>query len=178
MDNLGYMEADTPVLSSILGGAAARPFITHHNALDMEFYLRIATELPLKRLLVGGIDRVYEMGRIFRNEGVDTTHNPEFTSIEFYEAYSNLEGMMKRTEDIFNFIAKRVGKTELEYNGHKISLQTPFRRLNMVDAVSEKAGVNFREISFEEAKAIAVKNGVKVEPYFTIGHIVNELFEI
>lgn len=178
MDNLGYMEADTPVLSSILGGAAARPFVTHHNALDMEFYLRIATELPLKRLLVGGIDRVYEMGRIFRNEGVDTTHNPEFTSIEFYEAYSNLEGMMKRTEDIFNFIAQRVGKTELEYNGHKISLATPFRRLNMVDAVSEKAGVNFRTISLEDAKAIAKKEGVKIEPYFTIGHIVNELFEI
>lgn len=178
MDDLGYMEADTPVLSPILGGAAARPFETHHNALDMEFYLRIATELPLKRLLVGGIDRVYEIGRIFRNEGIDTTHNPEFTTIEFYEAYSNLEGMMKRTEDIFASIANKLDKHEIEYNGKQISLKTPFARLNMVDAVSEATGLNMREASFEAASEVAKKHGVKIEKYFTIGHIVNELFEV
>ena len=176
-DDLGYMEADTPVLSPILGGAAAKPFTTHHNALDMEFYLRIATELPLKRLLVGGIDRVYEIGRLFRNEGIDTTHNPEFTTIEFYEAYSNLEGMMKRTEDLFEAIADRLDKHEIEYNGKTIEIKAPFNRLNMVDAVSEKVGKNMREVSFEEASAIAKEHGVKVESYFKIGHIINELFE-
>ena len=178
MDDLGYMEADTPVLSSILGGAAARPFVTHHNALDMEFYLRIATELPLKRLLVGGIDRVYEMGRIFRNEGIDTTHNPEFTSIEFYEAYSNLEGMMKRTEDVFAHIATKLNKHEIEYNGKQISLKTPFARLNMVDAVSEASGVNMREATLEQAIEVAKKYNIKIEKYFTIGHVINELFEV
>ena len=176
-DNLGYMEADTPVLQSILGGAAAAPFVTHHNALDMEFYLRIATELPLKRLLVGGIDRVYEIGRIFRNEGIDTTHNPEFTSIEFYEAYSNLDGMIARTEGVISHIAKMLGKEELEYNGKQISLKTPFAKVNMVDAVSEKTGKDFRTISFDEAKEVAKKYNIKLESYFTIGHVINELFE-
>ena len=176
-DDLGYMEADTPVLQDILGGAAAEPFETFHNALDMPFYLRIATELPLKRLLVGGIDRVYEIGRIFRNEGIDTTHNPEFTSIEFYEAYSNLEGMMKRTEEVFSAIAKMLNKEEINYAGKDISLKTPFARINMVDAVSEKSGVDFRNISFDEAKAVAKKYNIEVEPYFTVGHIINELFE-
>lgn len=178
MDDLGYMEADTPVLSPILGGAAAKPFITHFNALDMEFYLRIATELPLKRLLVGGIDRVYEIGRIFRNEGIDTTHNPEFTSIEFYEAYSNLEGMMKRTEDIFASISKALNREEIVYNGKNISLKTPFARLNMVDAVSNATGKDFREISLDEAKEVAKKHNIKIESYFTVGHIINELFEV
>lgn len=176
-DDLGYMEADTPVLSPILGGAAAKPFVTHHNALDMEFYLRIATELPLKRLLVGGIDRVYEIGRIFRNEGIDTTHNPEFTSIEFYEAYSNLEGMIERTEGVITSIAKELGKEEITYNGKELSLKAPFARINMVDAVSKATEVDFKTISFEEAKEVAAKHNIKVEPYFKTGHIINELFE-
>lgn len=178
MDSLGYMEADTPILQSILGGAAAEPFSTHHNALDMPFYLRIATELPLKKILVGGIERVYEIGRIFRNEGIDTTHNPEFTSIEFYEAYSNLEGMMKRTEEIFNFIANALNKTKLTYGEKEISLATPFARINMVDEVSKRTKKDFRKISLEEAKQVAKAHQIKVEKYFTIGHIINELFEV
>ena len=177
-DNLGYMESDTPVLQDILGGASAEPFETFHNALDMPFYLRIATELPLKKLLVGGIERVYEIGRIFRNEGIDTSHNPEFTSIEFYESYSNLDGMMKRTEEVFSHISKILNKEELKYNGKNISLKTPFTKINMVDSISEKIGKNFRKIKLEEAKEIAKKHNIKIEPYFTLGHIINELFEV
>ena len=176
-DDLGYMEADTPVLSPILGGAAAKPFKTHHNALDMEFYLRIATELPLKRLLVGGIDRVYEIGRIFRNEGIDTTHNPEFTSIEFYEAFSNLEGMMNRTEEVITSIAKKLNKEEINYGGQDISLKSPFAKLNMIDAVSKETNVDFTNISLADAKKVAQKYGIKIESYFETGHIINELFE-
>ncbi len=176
-DDLGYLEADTPILQSILGGASALPFETHHNALDMPFYLRIATELPLKKLLVGGFDRVYEIGRLFRNEGVDTTHNPEFTTIEFYEAYSNLEGMMKRTEDIFSHISKMLGKTEIEYSGKKLNIKGPFKRLNMVDAVNAKTNKDFRTISFDDAKAVAAEHGIEVQSYFKLGHIINELFE-
>lgn len=178
MDSLGYMEADTPILQSILGGAAAEPFTTHHNALDMPFYLRIATELPLKKILVGGIERVYEIGRIFRNEGIDTTHNPEFTSIEFYEAYSNLEGMMKRTEEIFGYIANVLNKTKLTYGEKEISLATPFARLNMVDEVSRLTKKDFRKISLDEAKQVAKAHQIKIEKYFTVGHIINELFEV
>ena len=176
-DDLGYMEADTPILQPILGGASALPFKTHHNALDMEFYLRIATELPLKRLLVGGIERVYEIGRLFRNEGIDSTHNPEFTTIEFYEAYSNLEGMMKRTEEVFAFAAKAIGKETIEYKGKEISIKAPFAKLNMVDAVNEKTGKDLRSVSLDEAKVIAKEHKIKVESYFTVGHIINELFE-
>ena len=171
------MEADTPVLQDKLGGAAAEPFKTFHNALDMPFYLRIATELPLKKLLVGGIDRVYEIGRIFRNEGIDTTHNPEFTTIEFYEAYSNLEGMIKRTEEVFATITKMFDTTDIVYGEKNISLKTPFNRIDMVDSVSEKSGHDFRNIDFSKAKEIAEKLGVKVEPYYKTGHIINELFE-
>ena len=176
-DNLGYMEADTPVLSPILSGAAARPFKTHHNALDMEFYLRIATELPLKRLLVGGIDRVYEIGRIFRNEGIDTTHNPEFTSIEFYEAFSDLEGMMNRTEEVITSIAKDLKKENINYGGQDISLKSPFKRINMVDAVSDKIGIDFRKIDFKQAKEVAKKYNIEIKSYYKTGHIINELFE-
>ncbi|MEE3928255.1 lysine--tRNA ligase [Mycoplasmopsis ciconiae] len=176
-DDLGYFEAETPFLHDYLSGASARPFKTHHNALDQEFVLRIATEIPLKKLLVGGIDRVYEIGRIFRNEGIDTTHNPEFTSIEFYEAYSNLEGMMNRTEELFKRLAKNLNKETVINNGVEINLTQPFKRLDMVDSVSEATGVNFREISLEEAIEVAKKHHVKVEKYFTLGHIVNELFE-
>ncbi|UWD34458.1 lysine--tRNA ligase [Mesomycoplasma molare] len=177
-DNLKYLEADTPVLHPILGGASARPFTTFHNALSMDFYLRIATELPLKKLLVGGFDRVYEIGRIFRNEGVDTTHNPEFTSIEFYEAYSDLNIMMKRTEDLISSLAKKLGKEEIQYGGHLISLKAPFKKIDMVDETSKHVGVDLKNASFEEIKAIAIKNKIKIEPYFTSGHLINELFEL
>lgn len=177
-DNLDYLEVDTPVLQPILGGASARPFSTHHNALDMPFYLRVATELPLKKLLVGGFDRVYEIGRIFRNEGVDTTHNPEFTSIEFYEAYSNLEGMMERTETLISKLAKTLGKEEVEYGGHTISLKAPFKRINIVEETSKRAGVDLTQVSLEQAIEIAKKHKIKIEKYFTIGHIINELFEV
>ncbi|ADE19383.1 lysine--tRNA ligase [Mycoplasma crocodyli] len=176
-DELEYMEVETPFLHDYISGAAARPFKTHHNALDQEFVLRIATEIPLKKLLVGGVDRVYEMGRIFRNEGIDTTHNPEFTTIEFYEAYSNLEGMMKRTEEVFKRIAKRLGKYKYINNGVEIDLSKPFKRLDMVDAVSEATGEDFRKISFEKACDIAKKNKIKVEKFHKIGHIISNLFE-
>ncbi|MGZ9431499.1 lysine--tRNA ligase [Mycoplasma sp. CB776] len=177
-DDLKYLEADTPVLHPILGGASARPFTTFHNALSMDFYLRIATELPLKKLLVGGFDRVYEIGRIFRNEGVDTTHNPEFTSIEFYEAYSDLHGMMKRTEDLISSLAKKLGKEEIMYGGHKISLKAPFRKIDMVDETSKYVGIDLKKATFEEIKEVAIKHKIKIEKYFTSGHLINELFEL
>ena len=176
-DNLGYMEADTPVLNSILGGAAAKPFKTHHNALDMTFYLRVATELPLKRLLVGGIEKVYEIGRLFRNEGIDTTHNPEFTTIEFYESYSNLEGMMKRTEELILYIANILGKSVINFNNKVILLKVPFKRLEMTAAISKVVGQDMKKVSLEEAKEIAKKYKVKIEPYYKVGHIINGLFE-
>ncbi|MDD2518972.1 MAG: lysine--tRNA ligase [Bacilli bacterium] len=179
LDDLGYCEVDTPILGSVLGGAAARPFITHHNALDMEMYLRIATELPLKRLLVGGMDAVYEIGRIFRNEGMDRNHNPEFTTIELYKAYSDMEGMMDLTEGIINTVFQKVrGTYEVEWKGHNISLAPGFKRIHMVDSIKEITGVNFFEnMSFEEAKALAEKHDVEIEPHFEYGHIVNAFFE-
>ncbi|WBP83994.1 lysine--tRNA ligase [Mycoplasmopsis edwardii] len=176
-DELEYMEVETPFLHDYLSGASARPFKTHHNALDQEFVLRIATEIPLKKLLVGGIDRVYEIGRIFRNEGIDTTHNPEFTSIEFYEAYSNLEGMMNRTETLFKRLAKKLNKTKVMNKGVEIDLEKPFNRIDMVDAVSNATGHNFREISFEKAVEVAQSHGIKIQKFFQLGHIINELFE-
>ncbi|TPR53906.1 lysine--tRNA ligase [Metamycoplasma neophronis] len=176
-DNLDYLDVDTPVLHPILGGAAAKPFITFYNALNRNFYLRIATELPLKKLLVGGFERVYEIGRIFRNEGVDTTHNPEFTSIEFYEAYSDIWGMMDRTEGVFKHLTEKLGISKVTFNGMEIEFKYPFARLNMVDAVSEKVGVNVRQLSDEQAIELAKKHGIKVEKYFKLGHVINELFE-
>ena len=141
LDNLGYTEVETPVLQATLGGAAARPFITHHNTLNMEFYLRIATELPLKRLLVGGMDAVYEIGRLFRNEGMDRNHNPEFTTIEVYKAYSDLEGMMDLTEGIIGNVAMEVlGTYDINWKGHNISLKPKFKRAHMVDLIKEKTG--------------------------------------
>ena len=179
LDNLGYVEVETPVLNPILGGAAARPFITYHNTLDMNFYLRIATELPLKRLLVGGMDAVYEIGRIFRNEGMDIKHNPEFTTIELYKAYSDLEGMMEITEGIISNAAMTLlGTYELDYRGHHISLAPKFKKIHMVDAIKEKTGINFfEEMSLEEAKELAKKHGIELEPHFQYGHIVNAFFE-
>ncbi|MHA0273094.1 lysine--tRNA ligase [Mycoplasma sp. 48589B] len=176
-DEQGYMEVETPFLHDYLSGASARPFTTHHNALDQEFVLRIATEIPLKKLLVGGVDKVYEIGRIFRNEGIDTTHNPEFTSIEFYEAYSNLEGMMQHTEKLFKRLAEKLGKQTVVNKGVEIDLTKPFARVDMVEAVSKATGVNFREISFEQAVEVANKYGVKVQKFHQLGHIINELFE-
>ncbi|WP_406614178.1 lysine--tRNA ligase [Mycoplasma corogypsi] len=176
-DELEYMEVETPFLHDYLSGASARPFKTHHNALDQEFVLRIATEIPLKKLLVGGIDRVYEIGRIFRNEGIDTTHNPEFTSIEFYEAYTDLEGMMNRTETLIKRIAAKLGKEKVLNKGVEIDLTKPFARIDMVDAVSKATGCDFRTISFEKAVEVAQKHGIKVQKFFQLGHLINELFE-
>ena len=179
LDNLGYVEVETPVLNPILGGASARPFITHHNALDMPFYLRIATELPLKRLIVGGMDAVYEIGRLFRNEGMDRTHNPEFTTIEVYKAFSDLEGMMDLTEGIIANAAKTVlGTYDIEYKGHQISLAPGFKRISMMAAIQEKTGIDFAAaMDFDQAVAHAKEHHIEVLPHFGYGHIVNEFFE-
>lgn len=179
LDNLGYVEVETPVLNSILGGAAARPFITHHNALNMEFYLRIATELPLKRLLVGGMDAVYEIGRLFRNEGMDRNHNPEFTTIELYKAYSDLEGMMNITENIIANAAMTVnGTTDITWKGHTFSLAPKYKRIHMVDAIREVTGIDFfKDMSLEEAKELAISHNIPIEEHFSYGHIVNAFFE-
>ena len=179
LDNLGYVEVETPMLGTILGGANARPFITHHNTLDIDMYLRIATELPLKRLLVGGMDAVYEIGRIFRNEGMDKNHNPEFTTIELYKAYSDLEGMMEITENIIGNAAMEVlGTYDIKWRGHDICLKPKFKRLHMVDAIREVTGINFfDDMSFEDAKKLALEHGIEVEDHFGYGHIVNEFFE-
>ena len=179
MDDLGYNEVETSILQPILGGANARPFITHHNALDQDFYLRIATELSLKRLLVGGMERVYEIGRMFRNEGLDTTHNPEFTTMEAYQAYGDLSDMAKMTEDLFHHIAKNVvGKEQYHWLGYDIDLSKPFRHITMTEAIKEKTGVDFYQIeTLEEAREVAAKFDVEVEPHFLWGHILNAFFE-
>ena len=168
------------MLSSILGGANARPFVCHHNALDKDFYLRIATELNLKRLLVGGLERVYEIGRLFRNEGMDTSHNPEFTTIEAYQAYSDLQGMRKLAEGMIRKAAKDVtGSAVIEYQGKTIDFQKPFRWISMIDLIKEKTGIDFsKEMSFEEAKALADANGIHLDKFKnTVGHVINEFFE-
>ncbi len=179
LDNLGYTEVETPVLGTILGGAAARPFVTHHNTLNIDMYLRIATELSLKRLLVGGMDAVYEIGRLFRNEGMDRNHNPEFTTIEVYKAYSDLEGMMELTEGIVSNAAMEVNGTyELDWKGHHISLAPKFKRVHMVDAIKEVCGVDFfQDMSLEDAKKLAREHEIEVEEHFGYGHIVNAFFE-
>lgn len=177
MDTRGYLEVDTPILQPILGGAAARPFKTHHNALNSEFYLRIATELPLKKLIVGGFEKVYEIGRIFRNEGIDTTHNPEFTSIEFYEANADLEDMMNITEDIIRYIASQLNKEELEWNGEKINLKNKFKRINMCEEVSKHVNFDVTKASFDDLKKEVEKIHAKIEKYYDEGHLINILFE-
>lgn len=180
LDGQGLIEVETPVLQPILGGAAARPFVTHHNTLDMDFYLRIATELPLKRLIVGGLEGVYEIGRLFRNEGMDTKHNPEFTTVEAYVAYSDMYGMMDLCENLLNSVAmEAIGKTEFAWNGKTISLQKPFKRISMVDAIKEVTGVDFsKQMTTEEALALAKQHHVEVEKHqMTFGHIVNLFFE-
>ena len=180
LDGQGLIEVETPVLQPILGGASARPFITHHNTLDMPFYLRIATELPLKRLIVGGLEGVYEIGRLFRNEGMDQTHNPEFTTVEAYVAYSDLSGMMDLIEGLFDTVANEVlGTTEITYDDKEISLKAPFKRLHMVDGIKEACGVDFwQDMSFEEACAIAAEHHIEVEKkHNSVGHIINLFFE-
>ena len=179
LDSRGYVEVETPILGTILGGAAARPFITHHNAQNIDMYLRIATELPLKRLLVGGMDAVYEIGRIFRNEGMDRKHNPEFTTIELYKAFSDLEGMMDVAEGIFSTCAMELNGTyEVDFLGHHINLAPGFRRAHMVDLIKEKTGIDFfQDMSFEDAKKLAEEHGIEVEEHFGYGHIVNAFFE-
>lgn len=179
LDNLGYVEVETPILGTILGGAAARPFVTHHNAQDIDMYLRIATELNLKRLLVGGMDAVYEIGRIFRNEGMDRKHNPEFTTIELYKAFSDLEGMMDIAEGILSTCAYELNGTyDLEFMGKHISLAPGFKRAHMVDLIKEQTGVDFFKVtSTEEAKKLAQEYKVEIEDHFEYGHIVNAFYE-
>ena len=179
LDAQGLVEVETPVLNPILGGANARPFTTHHNALNKEFYLRIATELYLKRLIVGGMEGVYEIGRLFRNEGMDLKHNPEFTTIEAYVAYSDLEGMMHLCENLFEEVSTKVlGTTEIRTGDHSISLKAPFKRVNMTDAVNEKTGKDFRNISLEEAEEVCKAYHLELQKHeHDLGHIINNLFE-
>jgi lysyl-tRNA synthetase class 2 len=179
LDSLGYLEVETPTLHSIAGGAAARPFITHHNALDMQLYMRIAIELHLKRLIVGGLEKVYEIGRVYRNEGVSTRHNPEFTMIELYEAYADYKDIMALTENMIAHIAQEVlGTQVIEYQGHEVDLRPQWRRVSMVDAVKEVTGVDFGvEMTNEEAHSLAKEHKVPVEPHMTFGHILNAFFE-
>lgn len=180
MDDLGFVEVETPILHPILGGANARPFTTHHNTLDMEFYLRIATELHLKRLIVGGMEKVYEIGRLFRNEGMSPKHNPEFTTVEAYLAYSDMEGMMDLCEGSITHICMEVlGTTKLTYGETELDLSPGWKRWHMVDAVKDVVGVDFwQEMTLEEATEIAKKHNIKVEKHHTgVGHIINEFFE-
>ena len=179
LDDLGYLEVDTPVLSTVQGGATARPFITHHNALDLDMYLRIATELYLKRCIIGGFERVYEIGRLFRNEGMDTTHNPEFTTIEFYEAYTDVNGMMERTEGLMKYVCEKVnGNMVLEFDGKEIDMGAPFRRMTMTECVKEYSGIDFDQVeTLEQAVAIAKEKGIKVEKKHGKGDILALLFE-
>lgn len=180
LDEKGYLEVETPILNTIAGGAAARPFITHHNTLDMDMYLRIANELYLKRLIVGGFDKVYEMGRMFRNEGMDIKHNPEFTNIELYSAYEDYNDMMNITEEIISTVAKNVlGTTVINYQGTEIDLTPSWKRITMIDAIKEVTGVDFNSIdSDEEAKKAAEGLGIELdETKLSRGEIINQVFE-
>ena len=180
LDGLGFLEVETPVLHNEAGGAAAKPFVTHHNAQDMDMVLRIATELHLKRLIVGGMERVYEIGRIFRNEGMDATHNPEFTSIEVYQAYADFNDIMDLTEGIIQHATKAVkGDGPVIYQETEIKINEPFKRVHMVDAIKEVTGVDFwPQMSLDEAKALAQEKNVPLEKHFTsVGHVINAYFE-
>lgn len=179
LDGQGFLEVETPVLNSQAGGASARPFVTHHNALDIDMYMRIALELHLKRLIVGGMERVYEIGRLFRNEGVDTYHNPEFTSLETYAAYFDFNDVMKETEGIFRYAAKEaLGTLQFTYQGEPVDLEPDFKRVHMVDAIKEVTGIDFwQEMSLEDARKLADEKHVKYEEYWQVGHIINEFFE-
>ncbi len=179
LDNKGYVEVDTPILNTIAGGAAARPFITHHNTLDMDMYLRIANELYLKRLIVGGFDKVYELGRMFRNEGISIKHNPEFTNIELYAAYEDYNDMMDITEEIISTVANKVlGTTKITYQGTPIDLTPGWRRIPMIDAIKEVTGVDFNTLNTdEEASEAARKLGIEVEGTLERGNVINLVFE-
>jgi lysyl-tRNA synthetase class 2 len=179
LDSHDYLEVETPVLHNQAGGAAARPFITHHNALDMDLYLRIALELHLKRLIVGGMEKVYEIGRVFRNEGIDTTHNPEFTMLECYTAYTDYKDIMDLTEGIIRHAAeKTLGTAVVVYDGQEVDLASDFNRVHMVDAVKAQTGVDFwKKMSVEEARAFAKEHNVEVTNAMSVGHIINEFFE-
>ncbi|QQK78564.1 lysine--tRNA ligase [Salicibibacter cibi] len=179
LDAQGFLEVETPMMHQIPGGASARPFVTHHNALDIDLYMRIAIELHLKRLIVGGLEKVYEIGRVFRNEGVSTRHNPEFTMIELYEAYADFRDIMTLTENLIAYIAKEIhGETQVQYGDETIDLSPSWRRVHMADLIKEETGVNFwAEISDEEAHQLAKNHRVQVDDHMTFGHIVNEFFE-
>ncbi|WP_153004940.1 lysine--tRNA ligase [Oceanobacillus picturae] len=179
LDGQGFLEVETPMMHGIPGGASARPFETHHNALDIPLYMRIAIELHLKRLIVGGLEKVYEIGRVFRNEGVSTRHNPEFTMIELYEAYADYKDVMALTENLVAHIAKEVlGTTKVTYGEEEVDLEPAWRRVHMVDAVKEATGVDFwKEMSDEEARELAKENGIEIKETMSFGHVVNEFFE-
>ncbi|WP_318506346.1 lysine--tRNA ligase [Bacillus sp. T3] len=179
LDSHGYLEVETPMMHAIAGGASARPFITHHNALDMPLYMRIAIELHLKRLIVGGLEKVYEIGRVFRNEGVSTRHNPEFTMIELYEAYADYRDIMALTENVIAHVAQEVlGTTTVQYGEYEVDLKPEWKRVHMVDAIKEVTGADFwKEMSTEEARQLAKEHGVEINEHMTYGHIVNEFFE-
>ena len=179
LDGKGFVEVETPVLTTLLTGASARPFVTHHNAQDMDMYLRIATELPLKRLLVGGMEAVYEIGRIFRNEGMDLKHNPEFTTLEAYFAYANLDTWMDLTEEMYHEIAKAVGKDVYNWNGNEIDLSKPFRKATMCEVIKETTGIDFKKITdVEECIKLAEEHHIELEDHEkTYGHIVSKFFE-
>lgn len=179
LDDLGFLEVETPTMHAIAGGAAARPFITHHNALDLQLYMRIALELHLKRLIVGGMDKVYEIGRVFRNEGISIKHNPEFTMLELYQAYADYQDMMSITENMIAHIAQEVlGTTQISYQGQPIDLTPPWNRLTMIGAVEKYTGIDFNLIQTdEEARAKAHEIGVHVEKEMTKGNVINVVFE-
>ncbi|MDA5387462.1 lysine--tRNA ligase [Loigolactobacillus backii] len=179
LDQHEFTEVETPVLHTQAGGASARPFTTHHNALNIDLYLRIALELHLKRLIVGGMERVYEIGRVFRNEGIDTRHNPEFTMLETYAAYWDLTDVMDETEGIFRFAAQKVnGSGQITYQGQSIDLDKPFKRIHMVDAIKEQTGVDFwPKMSVADAQKLADEHHVEYQDWWTVGHIINAFFE-
>lgn len=180
MDSKGFVEIETPTLNTIPGGASARPFVTHHNTLDIDMYMRIATEIPLKRLIIGGMERVYEIGRIFRNEGMDPRHNPEFTTIELYQAYTDYNGMMDITEELINKSCMAVNGTEdITYGDYEISLKAPFKRITMIDAVKEQTGIDFGEFmgDTEKAKEVAKELKLEVKPTDTWGNVLAEAFD-
>jgi lysyl-tRNA synthetase class 2 len=179
LNSQGFLEVETPTLHAIAGGAAARPFITYHNALDMKLYMRIALELHLKRLIIGGMEKVYEIGRVYRNEGISTRHNPEFTLLELYEAYADFHDIMDLTENLISHVAKEVlGTTKISYQGQEVDLTPPFDRKSMTELIREHVGVDFtRHMTDEEARRLAKEHGVEVTEQMKFGHIVNEFFE-
>ena len=179
LDERDFIEVETPILQAIPGGAAARPFQTHHNALDIELYMRISKELYLKRLIVGGFERVYEIGRVFRNEGISIRHNPEFTMIELYQAYTDYHGMMELTENLIRYVVQQVcGTLVIPYGEHELDFSKPFERLTMVDALKRHSGIDFADVkTMDDASALAKEHGIKVEPRHGKGDVLNMLFE-